>query len=412
MRQCVRGLAVLLPLLLSAVALGQAPSYTITDLGASTSTLRIFVTGINRNGEVIGYTRDASNNDLAFRTAPNSAPNLPTDYLGTLGGSGTCGSAPCYSVATGINASGQVVGYSTTSTGEVHGFRTAANQPINPATDDLGSLGGSPDSHNILTEASGINDSGQVVGWSYSASGAKTAFRTAANSAINPATDSIDPNFQSPETSEGFTINSAGDVLGSYLGGQMMYADLFVAYHDGTFAGLAGYTVAPGDGFSNINDMGQVADSRGGPLEFWQNGAYTTLSACQNTPACVPNGANSLLEAVGDYQSSSGNLAFLYDGGKVYDLNSLLPSGSGWSLYEALGINDGGQIVGYTARSMASTTFTALTQLRLHPLIRSLRLPPRSPWRRAAPWRTTLLSRCSPELREARRFPPRRCRRV
>jgi probable HAF family extracellular repeat protein len=69
--------------------------------------------------------------------------------LGTLGGT--------RSEAYGINASGQVVGWSLVpgvSPGG-HAFRTAANQPINPATDDLG--GGN-------TSAAGINDSGQVVG--------------------------------------------------------------------------------------------------------------------------------------------------------------------------------------------------------------------------------------------------------
>ena len=39
--------------------------------------------------------------------------------------------------------------------------------------------------------------------------------------------------------------------------------------------------------------------------------------------------------------------AFLYDGGNMIDLNTLLPTGSGWVLKSAYGINDSGQIVGY-----------------------------------------------------------------
>jgi probable HAF family extracellular repeat protein len=39
--------------------------------------------------------------------------------------------------------------------------------------------------------------------------------------------------------------------------------------------------------------------------------------------------------------------AFIYSGGKMTDLNSLLPAGSGWTLWCATGINNAGQIVGY-----------------------------------------------------------------
>src|SRR5690348_8094633 len=71
--------------------------------------------------------------------------------LGTLGGT--------ISVAYGINASGQVVGWSYTGAvdplaGNIsHAFRTAPNKPINPITDDLGTLGG------YYSWAYGINDS-------------------------------------------------------------------------------------------------------------------------------------------------------------------------------------------------------------------------------------------------------------
>ena len=37
---------------------------------------------------------------------------------------------------------------------------------------------------------------------------------------------------------------------------------------------------------------------------------------------------------------------FLYKDGVMHDLNSFLPTGSGWSLWSANDINDDGQIVG------------------------------------------------------------------
>jgi probable HAF family extracellular repeat protein len=66
--------------------------------------------------------------------------------LGTLGGTVSC--------ASGINNSGQVVGYAYTSEGDYHAFLYDRGEMI-----DLGTFGG-PNS-----TASAINDSGQVVGY-------------------------------------------------------------------------------------------------------------------------------------------------------------------------------------------------------------------------------------------------------
>src|SRR5262249_1787257 len=88
----------------------------------------------------------------AFRTAPNSLINPATDDLGTLGGTSSSASA--------INAFGQVVGWAGL-TGDMayHAFRTSPNGVINQASDDLGALGGS------FSSATSVNNFGQVVGW-------------------------------------------------------------------------------------------------------------------------------------------------------------------------------------------------------------------------------------------------------
>ena len=87
--------------------------------------------------------------------------------LGTLGGG--------RSEANGINDAGQVVGYSAAAEGQ-HAFITG---PDGMGMRDLGSLWGGGD----WSEARGINDAGQVVGYSVTAGGAFHAFITGPNGA-------------------------------------------------------------------------------------------------------------------------------------------------------------------------------------------------------------------------------------
>src|SRR5207302_8546748 len=62
----------------------------------------------------------------------------------------------------------------------------------------------------------------------------------------------------------------------------------------------------------------------------------------------VGYGINDSGQVVG-YANTTGNAvahAFLYSGGAMHDLNSLIPADSGWELQQASGINDAGQIAG------------------------------------------------------------------
>jgi len=72
------------------------------------------------------------------------------------------------------------------------------------------------------------------------------------------------------------------------------------------------------------------------------------LGSCSdNVPNSVAYGINDAGQIVGVSSNyCSGGGAFLYEGGAMTDLNSFLPTSSGWELEAATAINDSGQIVG------------------------------------------------------------------
>ena len=302
-----------------------APQYKLLDLGTLGGT-HSGGYGINASGQVTGFSNTSGDATDAFRwtpTTPNGASGTMTD-LRTLGGT--------YSEGFGINDSGRVTGYAQM-TGD-----TAHHAFLYDGTlTDLGTLGGT------YSEGRGINASGQVTGRSFMTGDAAT--RAFLYDGMMNDLGTLGGTY-----SEGFGINDSGQVTGS---SETTEGVVHAFFYDGTLndLGTLGGTFSRGFG---INASGQVAgiSSTTGDATFHAflyDGALNDLGTLGGTES-GGNGINDSGQVAG-FSYTTGNAAihaFLYTSGSgMVDLNSLINPLSGWELEQAIGINDTGQITGF-----------------------------------------------------------------
>jgi probable HAF family extracellular repeat protein len=195
----------------------------------------------------VGSSDLNGNGRRGFRTSGNS-PITPNDDLGALSGTFSV-------IATAINNSRAVTGTSGASRFSKM-FRTAPHRPIDPDTDDIGSLSSFPSSEDF---ANAINDSGQVVGQSPPPNSFPHAFRTAPNATINPAADDLGT-LAGLQMSSALALNNDGWAVG-FSGNQGLAVRAFL-YVDGPMLDLN--DLIPSDSgwilhsATGINNLGQI----------------------------------------------------------------------------------------------------------------------------------------------------------
>ena len=304
-------------LLISASCLSAQTGYTITDLGTLGGSGSIGM-AVNASGQVTGSAQTVDGYSHAFLYSAGSMKDL-----GTLG-TGNDG----YGVS--INASGQVAGWAlfaqdATST-TYHGFLYS-----NGTMTDLGLENGAAES---------INDSGQITGYNMIPLAPSVAFLYSGGSITSLGS-------LGGQSSVGYGINNSGQVTG--VAETASHLNNIFLYSAGNMQDVGHQGVG-----SAINDSGEITgELTGGGLAhafLYSAGVMTDLGTLGGL---ISSGRsiNKAGQIVGESSSSSSNKyafhAFLYTATSgMIDLNSLLPSGSGWTLTDARGINDAGQITG------------------------------------------------------------------
>ncbi len=252
---------------------------------------------------------------------------------GTTTDLGLLGGGSAYALS--INDPGQIVGFAEV-TNSAHAFLFS-----NGAMTDLGTLGGS------ASFAFGINSAGEVVGYIDTANGAR-AFLYNTSGLYQLGTLGGTNSFA-------YGINSFTQITGTSSTDNDGRTQAFL-WQNGALLNLDSLLPA-GSGWElenahGINDKGEIAGwgtINGQQRGFlYGNGSVTDLDTLPGGTNSFALGLNNGGQIVGVSSTHSGTThAFLWQNGAMTDLNDLLPKDSGWELREARGINDFGQMVGW-----------------------------------------------------------------
>ena len=337
-----RVVAFCLPLLyaLSQPLLAQtAPRYVVTDLG-SLGGIECAATALNDKGQVVGGADTAKHGK-----GPENITNVFVWQNGRMRAVPGLDGGHAYVVS--VNGAGQMAGAYSADPLKAK-FAAALFGP----TGKVKLLGGFPATQHgySLSQAQAVNAKGQAVGVSNN-----QAFLWSQGRLRKLAPP---PGFQ---TSQAWSVSDTGQAAGkgdrSVGSAVRTHAMLWAVSGKVLDLGvLPGYTDSIGRA---INNKGQVAGwvgvTRGTPgrritLHYqaflWQNGHMRGLGSIPRIPDSKASALNDKGQVVGNAYFKTDEAALLWQNGRVYELNALVPPHSGWKLQNALAINSRGQITG------------------------------------------------------------------
>ncbi len=234
-------------------------------------------------------------------------------------------------IAEGVNDSGLIVG--------------ATYSGLNPTVAQWS--GGTLTSLGIPGYATSVNNAGQIAGGYITSSNQLHAF-VFSNGALN------DLGTLGGGWSSAYGINSSGQVAGTSLTGNSVFHAFFATANTisdiGTLGGKNSYGMALNDsGF--IVGNSQIAAGFTHAFE-WSGSRMTDLGTLGGSQSYA-YGINDAGTVVGSSWLSGDQTehGFVYSDGVLTDLNTLLPLGSGWTIDDAYGVNSLGDILATGTRN-------------------------------------------------------------
>lgn len=351
-------------LILTAAAFAQAPQFTIQDLGALPNLQACTATGLSQSGNVVGYCQG------------NIGPSI-------LQNPATHGFLYSKSTLTDLNLTSQktVLPMAVNDSGVVTGAYTnvsliGATASVTPFVQQNGSVT-LPQGRmqNVLPFA--LNNAGQLVGSlvQLSAASLNVFFNSGAivytvdggATTVLPAPPSSGAaafGINSSTTVAGSTVSENGTTVSPLLwqNGTLQTLPILMGYQQSAAIAVNDSGAAAGAAFDvNFHELADPLN-QGHAVLFNTDGTVSDLGVLSGDHSSFSTGINNSGWVVGFSSSkspdislhlaaifespSSSDRAFLYANGKMYDLNTLVTNGTGWSLGYATAINNNGQIIG------------------------------------------------------------------
>jgi probable HAF family extracellular repeat protein len=340
----------------------------VTDLGALPGGGSSAPMWITPNGLIAGLSENGQTDPLyaglpQLRAVLWQQGNIVD--LGTLDGG-------YQSIANAMNSSGSVVGVSTNTTLDTNSMEAGifmlygGNDGIAPpyqyqtraflwdkekGMQDLGTLPGGTDAQAML-----INERGQVVGESYTASTQSGACYPLASNAFlwEKEKGMTDLGGFGGTCTAVAALNNRGQVVGESFRKGDKAAPGFL-WENGTLYELRGSLGGDFTGAFAINEQGNVAGFAylSGNSTFhatlWKNrNQFKDLGVVGGDPCSYAAAINAKMQVVGASIADCDDefRAFLWEDGSIFDLNSLIPPASALYLQFTFAINDRGEIAG------------------------------------------------------------------